>query len=398
MGYILPEKAHRDSSHENFFGLTGVEQKTEVLNVVPGTSLEVCLAQFWSSLGESLVDLEIVFHSIATANTSEVSIFAPKNWARVDVWSPVRVENLSPAANLTTLRQPLRPTIAEIKPLRDARRNNLPNNRQVYELVLTYPFEVKDKGSSTVTPRIQLLQGVLYESIYGAQLWMIFDANKNHVGTGDAFPDGISLPKGKYTLRVNVRHDRLPLLEGLKDLVITLDTKLSKAISVPIYATYNDLVAKSGSFGTRPVEVGGRRALWLGVPDNGSLKSINTNQGDLLVGFLTLGNGGPKTPQSDDKDKRPGRIALSLVVPPRKSCSCYFIVCLTYVCMLGDNSTSEESRSTRTNITTSVITNKWFSYHITCTNSSVTKWRNQGHRHTINTRCCTCTICFTSTC
>jgi hypothetical protein len=99
-----------------------------------------------------------------------------------------------------------------------------------------------------------LLQiGVLYESVFGSQFWMIFDANKNYVGSGDAFPgnirihycryfdndsiicvDGVTLPKGKYTIRLQVKHDRVALLEGLKDMLIVVDTKLSKSVSIPV--------------------------------------------------------------------------------------------------------------------------------------------------------------------
>jgi tripeptidyl-peptidase-2 len=92
--------------------IAGTEETTNVINVVPGSSLEVCLAQFWSSLGDTVVDLEVIFHSLI-ANSSEVTIHGAKNWSRVDVWSPTRVENLSPAASLNILRQPVRPTISE---------------------------------------------------------------------------------------------------------------------------------------------------------------------------------------------------------------------------------------------------------------------------------------------
>ncbi len=33
---------------------------------------------------------------------------------------------------------------------------------------------------------------------------------------GDAYPEGVQLPKGDYTLRLSLRHESLELLEKLK--------------------------------------------------------------------------------------------------------------------------------------------------------------------------------------
>jgi len=51
----------------------------------------------------------------------------------------------------------------------------------------------------------------LYESKYGAQLWVILDSNGRAKKWGDAFPVGytVDLEKGSYTLRLQVRVRRV---------------------------------------------------------------------------------------------------------------------------------------------------------------------------------------------
>lgn len=80
-----------------------------------------------------------------------------------------------------------------------------------------------------VRPFLPELSDVLYESVYEAQLWMLYDKNKQLLKCGDAFPSkfSASLPKGDYILKCHVRHDNTKLLDKIKDIPVILERKLS---------------------------------------------------------------------------------------------------------------------------------------------------------------------------
>lgn len=80
-----------------------------------------------------------------------------------------------------------RPIENKIAPLSD--RDVIPPSRQIYELVLVYSFSIIK--SCEVSPNLALLSDMLYESEYESQLWLLFDSNKQLLGSGDAYPNKV---------------------------------------------------------------------------------------------------------------------------------------------------------------------------------------------------------------
>lgn len=80
-----------------------------------------------------------------------------------------------------------RPTDTKVSPLR--LRDIIPPARQIYELQLTYTFHIAK--ATEVMPNATLLSDLLYESEYESQMWMIYDANKQLICCGDAYPSKV---------------------------------------------------------------------------------------------------------------------------------------------------------------------------------------------------------------
>jgi hypothetical protein len=89
-------------------------------------------------------------------------------------------------------------------------RDVLISKKQQFALNLTYKYSPDASGSVTFTA--SKLHNVLYESCFDAQFLIVSDANKRTVGKSDAFPENISLEKGTYSIRLQVR--RLFMVEG----------------------------------------------------------------------------------------------------------------------------------------------------------------------------------------
>lgn len=64
----------------------------------------------------------------------------------------------------------------------------------------------KQIRNGEVKPNARLLSDLLYENPYGGQLWMLYNANKQLVSCGDAYPNSYSVKvdKGEYTLKLQV--------------------------------------------------------------------------------------------------------------------------------------------------------------------------------------------------
>ena len=153
--------------------------------------MELCLAQFWSSLKQTTVSVELKFHSLLCSASGEVlggfgagsgcsdvlSLSSGVHgFTRLDVTSQLRKEDIAPSVSLDTYRKFIRPSADYlISPLES--RDVLPDSKQVHQLALTYSFSIPNDDVKVV-PRIPRMNEVLYESTFENFCLLVFNAHK----------------------------------------------------------------------------------------------------------------------------------------------------------------------------------------------------------------------------
>lgn len=300
----LEGNSYADNSQKYQITMEQNEEEVRSFSVVGGRTLELCLSQNWASQGRSGFAFEVAFHGV-TPSSERVYLDGSELVTRLDVTAPFAAERIAPSATLRTLRQSIRPSEYALRPLPDAR-DELPDNRRVHELVLSYKFSRSEDGD--VTPRVSIVTHPEYSESFESLFWMIFDEAKRLVASGF---EGTKLAKGDYTLRFHVRHDDPKHLEKLKDAPLLLDVALAKPVSVPVLSD-PDQVFVGGNFGARTLQPGERAALYLASPAPDALPK-EFKPGDTLLGTINYAKLDERLPGEGAK---PGGYPLVLHAPP----------------------------------------------------------------------------------
>ena len=153
---LLPGEHYAQNELKEYVTLGPQAQEIRSLKVTGGRTLELCLAQFWSSLGEAQVDAELTFHGVLP-DSQRIVLDGAELVTPLGLTSPLGPQRVAPKGSLDTLRQTLRPTSFEIRPL-DGRRDLLPESRQMFELVLEYGFKLDEKSKVTPRPALSEVQ------------------------------------------------------------------------------------------------------------------------------------------------------------------------------------------------------------------------------------------------
>ncbi|GES95610.1 tripeptidyl-peptidase 2-like [Rhizophagus clarus] len=318
---LLPQKRFTAHEREYMFSLgqgsygdgNGEEQvEKRRFAVHGGVTLEICLAQFWSSLGNHTVSLDFVFHGLQiinnTNNGDTIYVNGGEAFTRIDVVAPVRREDeIHPSISLDVLRKPLRPAEYSLKPL-SPDRDVLPNSRRVYGLLLTYKFSTTEKNV-TVTPKFPAFFDLLYDSYFEDFFAIVYDSNKKVVGYLDIYAKNIKLEtKGDYVIRAQVRHQSQELLEKLNSTMCFLEFSLSKKITLEVYNKISEVfTSNKPTANKRPLEKDSIIAYFIGSPTDYSTYPKEAKPGDILTGKLNFVN-------SNKVDG--GQYLVNLVVPP----------------------------------------------------------------------------------
>ena len=255
-----------------------------VFPTMEGATMELTFAQYWPELETADYQYELKFHGLKTELGDGVYAQGEKG-EEFRVVSLLEDSVLKPSASFTELNRTIAAQSATINVM-EGDRDRLDKDGEAYhELVLEYPFTLE--AATEVTPLFGLLNDKIYEVEFESQLQMIFDANKQLVATNDTFPDPISLEKGDYVLRLQLRHKERQALEELKSMNLTLALALESAISVDTYGVTDDALKTSGASGSGRLKVNTRSPLVVAEPSADDIPSF-AKAGDRLSGELLL--------------------------------------------------------------------------------------------------------------
>jgi tripeptidyl-peptidase-2 len=290
--------------------------KSFVFPVVSGQTMELAIAQFWSSgLGSrepTIVDFEIEFHGVGV-DKEELLLDGSEAPIKVEAEALLASEKLVPIAVLNKIRVPYQPIDAQLKTLSTGR-DRLLSGKQILALTLTYKFKLED--SAEVKPYIPLLNNRIYDTKFESQFFMISDTNKRVYAMGDVYPESSKLPKGEYKLQLYLRHENVELLEKLKQLTVFIERNMGE-IRLNLHSEPDGPFTGNGAFKSSVLMPGVKEAFYLGPPTKDKLPK-NTPQGSMLVGEISYGKLSFDEKEGKNPKDNPVSYPISYVVPPNK--------------------------------------------------------------------------------
>ena len=309
---LLPGRHFKEGNFEGWFRMGREAEVVRSFKVTGRRTLEICFAQYWSSLGVGAFDAELTFRGLQPSS-EVVRVDGAKLLTRVDVTAPIRDERIAPKARLTTLRKRIRPAKTELRAL-DPARDMLSDKRRIHEMVVTYEFELAEDAK--IKPIAFNAEDDDFGEEWSSNLWQVFDENKRQVGQGPLWNDAkLSLGKGRYTLRLHLRQIRAARLEAVRDAALYLDVTLGNPLPLRVHADALAAVRGGKPFEARLVQRGERVRLYLASPPVGKLPK-SAGPGDELRGEIQYGEEDAKRLGTGH---RPGGYPLWYVVPPKAS-------------------------------------------------------------------------------
>jgi tripeptidyl-peptidase II len=299
----IPGLTNRDAESNIFMRLSPGVPSVQSFAVQPGRTIEVAIAQYWSSLGKCSLNYELTFHGI-TPSQNQVSLVPGDLATKVEVSTPLHYEHLEVTAKITTVRKLVKASSAKIKQLQ-ADRDGYDEGRIFHQLELTYPIE---SSGGAVTPKFSKTDDLLYDSDYGGTLWAIYSKAGRRVATDDIWTAPVALAKGSYTLKMWVRHTSLSKLNAVKSMTMALESSLKSPITLATYPTL--IAAQNGGpkFSSKWISPGERQRIFVG---NISSVPAGTAAGDVLLGTITFGKKG----EHGGAGQLPGGFTLTASVP-----------------------------------------------------------------------------------
>lgn len=339
---IAPSRSYRET--ENRFSLAflpnGVREFS--FEVLGGATMELCIAQRWSSPGGSVIKrVEICFCGLLPNPTALHMPAGNVCFPRLDVINALPIAYLGtgrsqggvstydshlisgflPRATLSCLARSLSPCHSSIVLL--GARDLLPDGKLMFQLILEFEFEIFE-ASSAIRVTFPGLNGRVYDALVeGGPFVTVSDSFRQLVLTSDIYPEEKSLNRGTYFIRAAIRHENVRELEKFKDLQAVILFKIS-SITLDVYDSSHSAALASDAVGKGAksrdwkglLEPGETRTLYFSSPKKSHIPKW-ANNGDTLQGEFTVDEvlfpcGGDHRGHS-----RIPRYLLSMCIPPK---------------------------------------------------------------------------------
>ncbi|MEO1584790.1 MAG: S8 family serine peptidase [Planctomycetota bacterium] len=251
------------------------------MTVDGGRTVELALAQNWSSLGDTEFEVTVRFRGVRP-EPSQIMIDGAHYSTEVDIHSPLRDANVRPSGSLTGLVRSVRPVDWNITPL-DPARDMLPDSRQTYQLILDYEFTMPEDGKVELSPAASVVPHFWDE--FESSLWRVTDEEGKVHATGAGAGDTVSLDEGDYALQLQIRHEDPDALAYFESASLMLTHEIS-AIAIKAGSSPDAALYESANFGTVELERGETVRAYLLTPTK--LPDI-AEPGDMLIGDMSFG-------------------------------------------------------------------------------------------------------------
>ncbi|ESQ55302.1 hypothetical protein EUTSA_v10024222mg [Eutrema salsugineum] len=282
---------------ENAATFASPSAKSFAFPVVSGQTMELALAQFWSSgLGSrepTIVDFEIAFHGIGV-NKEELILDGSEAPIKVEAEALLASEKLVPIAVLNKIRVPYQPVDAQLKTLSTGR-DTLLSGKQILALTLTWVM--------------LLLSWCRCLPLFIKKFMRVH-------AMGDVYPASSKLPKGEYKLQLYLRHENVQLLEKLKQLIVFIERNMGE-VRLNLHSEPDGPVTGNGAFKSSVLMPGVKEAFYLCPPTKDKIPK-NTPQGSMMVGEISYGKLSFDDKEGKNPKDNPVSYPISYVVPPNK--------------------------------------------------------------------------------
>jgi Tripeptidyl peptidase II len=114
----------------------------------------------------------------------------------------------------------------------------------------------------------------------------VYDGKKKLLGSGDCFPSAIKTQKGKHTVRIQIKHASISVLESINDMSMQLQRPLKAPIPLTFFLTHSDTLVGTAKMGPRGIAPGGSVSFYCREP-NADQVPKGVMPGDTLMGTIT---------------------------------------------------------------------------------------------------------------